>query len=67
MEYVLKGAEIPNVCIYNNDPPDAVDDKLIRYLKLPNQPVGFSAWFETNFEAGRQAQQLAEIIEQVGK
>jgi|SoiMethySBSTD1v2_1073268.scaffolds.fasta_scaffold233404_2 glycosyltransferase involved in cell wall biosynthesis len=67
VEYVLKGAEIPNVCIYNNDPPDAVDDKLIRYLELPNQPVGFSAWFETNFEAGRQARQLAEIIEEVGK
>lgn len=67
VEFVLKGAEVPNVCIYKDDPPDVVDEKLIRYLKLPNQPVGFSAWFEENFEAGRQAQQLAEIIEKVGR
>ncbi len=67
VEYVLKGAEIPNVCIYKDDPPEVVDEKLVRYLKLPNRPVPFSAWFETNFEASHQARQLAGILESVSR
>jgi len=63
VEAILSQAGVPYVCIYADDNPDAVDEKLLRFLQLPSNPVRYSDWFETNFNAYAQTDQLAEIIE----
>ena len=63
VEAILSHAGVPYVCIYTDDNPDAVDQKFLRFLGLPPTPVRYSEWFETNFNAYLQTQQLAAIIE----
>jgi len=63
VEYVLAKAGVPYRCVYTCDPPAEVDRKLLEFLRLPSDPVRFSSWFETNFDAGRQTGQLAAIVQ----
>lgn len=65
IEWILSRAGVPRVCLYPNDTPAAVDEKVRHYLEIPNQPVRASEWFEETFDASRQTQQLAAIIERL--
>jgi glycosyltransferase involved in cell wall biosynthesis len=63
IEWILSRAGVPFVCVYSDDEPEVVDQKLIAYLALPNTPVPASDWFRTTFDAKRQTSQLAQIID----
>ena len=64
-EYLLQNSGVPYVSLYADDSPDDVDEKLLRYLDIPPDPVPFSPWFEENFEMRKQGAQLAEVIASV--
>jgi hypothetical protein len=63
IEWILNNSGIPYVCIHDEDPPAVADEKLLRFLALPNTPVKANRWFEENFDARKQTQQLAELID----
>jgi hypothetical protein len=63
VEQVLAQAGTPYVCVYVDDQPDDVDQKLIEFLRLPTESTQYSDWFRDNFNAEYQAGQLASIIE----
>jgi glycosyltransferase involved in cell wall biosynthesis len=65
VEQILQKSAIPNLCIYADDTPQAADQKLTDFLRLPNSPTTPSEWFRTNFNAEEQTKQLAEIIDTV--
>ncbi len=67
VEHILEQSGIPHVCIYGDDEPATADQKMLEFLRFPNQPVRYSAWFEQNFNADSQARQLAAIIEDVAR
>ncbi|MGA2902437.1 MAG: glycosyltransferase [Candidatus Korobacteraceae bacterium] len=66
VEQILQKASTPNVCIYGDEPRDAVDRKLLEFLRMPNTATAPNEWFRTNFNAKHQAEQLAKIIDGVG-
>jgi glycosyltransferase involved in cell wall biosynthesis len=63
VEEILTRAEVPHVCVYTDDGPDAVDLKLLQYIDLPSDPQRFSDSFEETFSVIRQTRQLSEIID----
>jgi glycosyltransferase involved in cell wall biosynthesis len=65
VEFILSQAGVPYVCIYTDDGPATVDQKLLTYLSLPPNPVPYSEWFGANFNAQQQAKQLVSIINAV--
>ena len=62
VEQILEKAGVPYVCIYADDDREAVDRTLLEFLRLPATATRYSAWFEDNFNARHQAEQLAAII-----
>ena len=66
VQQILQKAAAPSVCIYPDEPRDAVDRKLLEFLRMPNTPTAPNDWFRTNFNAKHQAEQLAAIIDEIG-
>jgi glycosyltransferase involved in cell wall biosynthesis len=65
VEEILKEAGTRYVCVYVDDPPDDVDQKLIEFLRLPAEATQYNDWFRDNFNAEYQAGQLSTIIESI--
>ena len=49
--------------IYSDDSPEEVDQKILRFLTLPLEPVVAGKWFLEKFEAVSQTRQLAALID----
>ena len=62
-EWILQNSGIPYAAIHSEDPPDALDAKMLQYLALPNTPTEPSEWFRQRFDASAQARQLASIVD----
>jgi glycosyltransferase involved in cell wall biosynthesis len=62
VEQILEKAGVPYVCVYADDEMEAVDRKLLAFLRLPTAPTLYNAWFRNNFNAEYQAEQLAATI-----
>ena len=65
VEPILQNAGVPYVRIYEDDPPEVVDDKVLEFLRLPNNASPINAWFRANFDARRQTERVAEIIDSI--
>jgi glycosyltransferase involved in cell wall biosynthesis len=65
VEYLLANSGVPYRCIYASDTPAEADRKLLEFLRLPTDPAPFNSWFESNFSAPRQTDQLAAIVQAV--
>lgn len=63
IERVLAPSGIPFRCIYPNDTPDVLDEKVSEFLQLDPTPTPASPWFENMFNAESQTATLARIIE----
>jgi len=61
-ERILQQSGIPHVCIYQDASDHETDDRVIRFLSLPSNPVPPSAWFREQFDGSLQARTLAELI-----
>ena len=64
-EEILAKAGVPYVCIYADDEPATVDNKLAEYLRFSNQAVPASEWFRNTFSAATQTVQLGAIVERI--
>ena len=65
VEQVLAKSGVPYVCLYSDDEPEIMDQKVLQFLRLPSRSVPYSDWFRNNFNAEYQAAQLASIIGQI--
>lgn len=65
VEYILRQAGVPYVCIYSNDDAPTADRKLSEFIQLPSHPVPFSAWFHEGFGAKQQTAHLSSIIDAI--
>jgi glycosyltransferase involved in cell wall biosynthesis len=66
VEQLLRKASTPHVCIYSDEPREVVDGKLLEFLRIPNTPTAPSEWFQSSFDARKQTEELAKIIEGIG-
>lgn len=66
VEPILERCGIAHVCIYTDDPPEAVDRKLVEFLRLSNTPAPINDWFQANFNSQFQTEKLASIIDWIG-
>ncbi len=65
VEEILQKAAMPHVCIYTDDSAETTDDKLVKYLQLPNTPTPANDWFRNTFNAENQTAQLASIVDEI--
>jgi hypothetical protein len=59
---ILAKSGVPHECIYRGDPPDVVDEKCLRALKLPRATNPANEWFWSQFDGRRQVHQLAALL-----
>ena len=64
-EHILSRCGIVHRAIYPDDPPEEVDWKMIEFLALPSDPVAPNNWFVEQFDAYRQTETLASIVERL--
>jgi hypothetical protein len=64
-ERVLERSGVPYRCVYPCSRPEVIDDIVADFLALPSAAVAPSSWFEENFNAERQTQELDFIIRSV--
>ena len=63
VERLLELSGVPFRCIYPDDPPAVIDEKIASFLDLDPSPVKPSDWFERTFNAEAQTATLVELIE----
>ncbi len=62
VEQILEKAGVPYVCVYVDDEMEVIDRKILAFLGLPSASTPYNAWFQNNFNAEYQTEQLASII-----
>jgi hypothetical protein len=63
VEHILQRAGIPYECIYPESTPREIEDRLVAFWEgLSSQIFSPNSWFDSTFEASRQAEVLARII-----
>lgn len=62
IEWILGQSGSRHTCLYPEDAPHEMDRKLADFLRGGWESSVPSDWFETNFNASRQAEELAEIL-----
>lgn len=62
VERILSQSGVPNVCLYHNDCGGAAEEKLLRLIDMPSEPVAPSSWFLENFDGQHQAEMFADLI-----
>lgn len=65
IEWILEKSGLPYVCVHPEDPQDIAENKIIEFLRFPNDPRSANEWFRHNFDARKQTGKLAEIIERI--
>lgn len=62
---ILASSGVPFVALYPDDSYDAVDEKVLAFVKLSSEPTTASEWFWQTFDVERQAQQLAQLLDRL--
>jgi hypothetical protein len=62
VERILSQSGVPYVCLYHNDCGAAAEEKLLRLVAMPSEPVTPSSWFLENFDGQRQAEIFAKLV-----
>jgi len=66
LESVLRLSGIRHVTIWEEDPPETIEDKLLAFAELPNEALPASAEFHEQFSAPAQTRRLAELLDRLG-
>jgi glycosyltransferase involved in cell wall biosynthesis len=66
-ERILEQSGIPHGCIYPDLGEPEIDRRVLEFLKLPSTPVAPSAWFQSQFDAARQAEALSDLIQALSR
>jgi glycosyltransferase involved in cell wall biosynthesis len=62
IEHILSQSGIRYCCVYPDDPPATMDERLMEFLRLPTEALRPSAWFESRFNALEQARILSALL-----
>jgi glycosyltransferase involved in cell wall biosynthesis len=62
VEFILRGSEVPHVCIHPGTPEQEVDQKVAKFFALPSQGVTPSCWFREQFDGAVQTAALSSIL-----
>jgi hypothetical protein len=62
VEWVLKNSGVTYACVHPEDPPAKMDDAIVAFFNSDLRPAFPNAWFEENFNAERQVEQLHGLI-----
>ncbi len=62
VEWILQNSGVSYGCVHPEDPPAVADDAMIAFLQSDMSPRLPNSWFEENFNAERQAEQLHNLI-----
>lgn len=62
VEQLLLGSGIRFVSIYPEDPTYEVDEKILKFLGLPVEPISMSSWFRNQFDALQHARKLESVL-----
>lgn len=63
VERILCGSAVQYRCVYDTDPPNATDAKILEFLQLTSEPTQPSEWFRGQFDGSEQVQHLARWID----
>jgi len=61
-EQLLEQSGVPYRCIYPGSAPEAMDESIAGFFKLPSTATAANSWFEENFNARNQTRTLEAII-----
>jgi glycosyltransferase involved in cell wall biosynthesis len=62
VEWILKNSGVTYACVHPEDPPASMDDAIAAFLKSDLKTTYPNTWFEENFNAERQTEQLHQLI-----
>jgi hypothetical protein len=62
VEWILQNSGVPYCCVHPDQTRVEFDDTIAAFLSSDLRPEGPNAWFEANFNAARQAEELHELI-----
>jgi glycosyltransferase involved in cell wall biosynthesis len=65
LERILERSGVPGVCVYDTDTAETVDEKMMRFVRLPPDPVRAADWFWEEFDGLKQARRLAAWIDEL--
>jgi hypothetical protein len=65
VERILEKSGIQYRCVHPEDSGAGFDDTIAAFFELPMEPARPSAWFEDNFSAEKQADQLDRLIREL--
>lgn len=65
VDRILERSGIPGVRVYETDPAEIVDEKMMKFLALPAEPQRASEWFWEQFDGLEQARQLASWMDEL--
>ncbi len=65
-QQVLEQSGVTHVCVdIQQDPPERVDEALLRMLALPTESRPVSDWFHKTFDARNQTRKLADLMDRL--
>lgn len=62
VERILANCGVPSQCISSTDSAAQIEEKLLRFFSLPNEPVPPSDWFYAQFDGRKQAARFAAFF-----
>jgi hypothetical protein len=62
VEWILKNSGVTYACVHSEDPSAEMDDAVAAFLKSDLKTTYPNTWFEENFNAQRQTEQLHHLI-----
>lgn len=63
VERILERSGIPHVSIYPASPAEDIDGRVLKFLRLPPDPVRASDWFWQDFDCTAQTRVLANLLD----
>lgn len=61
-EHILSRSGVSHCCVYQDDAPLEVEQRVLRFLQDSGEPRTPSLWFRENFDGVAQARTLADIL-----
>jgi hypothetical protein len=61
----MESSGVPNVCVFEDDEPPQIEEKVLAYAALPGDPAPPSELFAQQFSAVEQTRQLAAWLDQL--
>lgn len=64
-DWILSNSGAPHTCIYNDDSPEQIDNKVMAFASLPTTPTSPTPWFREQFNGIAQTETLSLILDHI--